>query len=63
MGNDEVVECEVQLAPGGCEWAALDEVRWERRIEQSEAARQDPAMCLGEQEGDAASEWHELVPV
>lgn len=41
----------------------MGEVRRECRIEQGEARSEDSAMRFGEQDGDAASEWRELVTV
>ena len=59
----EVVECEVQLVPGVSKRAPLGQVRWQDWIEQTETRRENSAVRLGEQDGDAAAEWRELVTV
>jgi hypothetical protein len=53
---DEVVECEVQLSPGGGKWAAFGEIVGQEWIEESETWGEDPAVGLGEEHGYASSE-------
>jgi hypothetical protein len=45
------------------ERGALGEVGREGRIEEGEARREDAAVGFGEEDGDATSEWCELVAV
>ena len=60
---DELVEGEVQLSPGGGEWAAFGEIVGHEWIEERETRGEDPAVGLGEEYGDAAAEWGQLVAV
>ena len=56
MTVDEVVEGEVQLSPGGGDWASLGEIIGYERVGESEAVGEDPAMGLGEEHGYTAAE-------
>ena len=58
---EEVVESTVELAPCVSQRAALSDIRRERGVEEGEARREDSAMCLGEQDANAPSEWRELI--
>jgi hypothetical protein len=50
---DEVIECEVQLSPGGGEWAVLGDLDGHKRVDESETGGEDPTVGLGEQHGYA----------
>jgi len=51
------------LAPGLSKRAPLGQVGWQDRIEETETGREDSAVRFGEQDGDPAAEWRELVTV
>ena len=59
----KVIECEVQLAPGLSKRTALCQVGGEDWIEEAEPRRENSAVRLGKQDGDAAAEWGQLVTV
>ena len=53
----------VELSPGVRERASGSEICWELRVELGEAGCEDPAVGLGEQDGDTPAERGELVAV
>ena len=63
MAVDEVVKGEVQLSPGGGEWASFGEIIGYEWVEESETWGEDSAVGLGEEHRYAAAEWGQLVAV